>query len=334
MSKIDLALKWRPKCFAEVVGQDAVISILSRQIATGTWKNAYLFSGAYGNGKTTCARIFANTINNGEGSPIEIDGASHNGVDDIRALISMVQQSSLDCKYNVIIVDEAHMITTQGWNAALKLIEEPPANTVFIFCTTNPEKLPQTILSRLQRFDFKRISPKIIADRLEFILNEEQTGCTYERSALDRIAVLADGHVRDAVKLLDKCISNTDNLSLENIETLLGLIKSDSMITIINGIARKNLEACLTELEHVCSANSDMLRFMDSLISFAIDCAIYAKLGTNEHTNIPDGMKTLLSVDKEICALLVKRFVEYRKYADMSNAEVLIKSIIVEMCDK
>lgn len=330
---MDLALKWRPKCFAEVVGQDAVVSILSRQIATKTWKNTYLFAGAYGCGKTTCARIFANEINEGEGMPIEIDGASHNGVDDIRALIADAQQSSIECKYKVYLIDEAHMITTQGWNAALKLIEEPPANAVFIFCTTNPEKLPQTILSRLQRFDFKRVSPKVIADRLEFILNEEATDCTYVRSALDRIAVLSDGHVRDAIKLMDKCLSNTNDLSLENVETLLGLFKYESLITIVNGIVDKNLDQCLVELDHVRSTNSDMVRFMDALLSFAIDCAIYAKLGSNEHTNIPDDMRNKLNVNNDTCALLVERLVAYRKYADTSNAEVLIKSIFVEMCD-
>lgn len=333
MSNVDLALKWRPKCFAEVVGQESVISILSRQIATKTWKNTYLFAGAYGCGKTTCARIFANEINDGEGQPIEIDGASHNGVDDIRALIADAQQSSIECKYKVYLIDEAHMITTQGWNAALKLIEEPPTDAIFIFCTTNPEKLPQTILSRLQRFDFKRVNPKVIADRLEYILNEEQTGCTYVRSALDRIAVLADGHVRDAIKLMDKCLSNTNDLSLENVETLLGLFKYESLVTITNGIVSKNLDQCLSELEHVRSTNSDMLKFMDALLSFAIDCAIYAELGSNEHTNIPDDMKATLNVNKDTCSLLVERLVGYRRHADVSNAEVLIKAIFVEMCE-
>ena len=333
MNNVDLALKWRPTCFAEVVGQESVISILSRQIATKTWKNTYLFAGAYGCGKTTCARIFANEVNEGEGEPIEIDGASHNGVDDIRALIAEAQQSSIECNYKVFLIDEAHMITTQGWNAALKLIEEPPTNAIFIFCTTNPEKLPQTILSRLQRFDFKRVSPKVIADRLEYILNEEATGCTYERSALDRIAVQSDGHVRDAIKLMDKCLTNTNELTLTNVETLLGLFRYDSLLTIVNGIMSKNLDVCLSELEHVKSTNSDMLKFMDALLSFIIDCAIYAKLKSNEHTNIPDDMKSKLNLNGEICTLLVERFVNYRKHADVSNAEVLIKSIFIEMCE-
>ena len=123
-------------------------------MATKLWHNAYLFCGPAGCGKTTAARIFANEINNGEGSPIEIDAASNNGVDNIRALITDAQQSAIDCEYKIYIIDEVHMLTTAAWNAALKLIEEPPLNTVFIFCTTNPEKIPDTYYLRVQRFDF------------------------------------------------------------------------------------------------------------------------------------------------------------------------------------
>ncbi|MDO5305962.1 MAG: AAA family ATPase, partial [bacterium] len=194
---MSLANITRPKSWNEVIGQPTVISILQRQVATKRWKNAYLFCGAHGCGKTTVARIFANAINDGSGFPIEIDGASNNGVDSIRAIINDAQQVSLECDFKVYIIDECHMITSAGWNAALKLIEEPPVGTVFIFCTTNPEKLPGTILSRVQRFDFKKVSSRDITNHLEYLLNE-YAKCNYEKEALDVIASNADGHVRDA----------------------------------------------------------------------------------------------------------------------------------------
>ena len=328
----DLTLKYRPKSFAEVIGQETVVSILSRQIATKTWKNAYLFCGAFGCGKTTCARIFANEINGGEGQPIEIDGASHNGVDDIRALIADAQQSSLDCDYSVYIIDEAHMITIQGWNAALKLIEEPPLDAIFIFCTTNPEKIPQTILSRVQRFDFKRVSAPIIADRLEFIMNESFPAIPYERTALDRVAALADGHVRDAIKLLDKCLGMTDNMSLDYVESILGLFKFDSLITIVNAMFNDDLGNGLDELEKVRSVNSDLTKFFDALIDFALDCAIYAKTGNTKHTNIPSALGERIKCDVEKANALVDRLVSFRRYLDTANAEVFLKTIMIEFC--
>ena len=329
---MDLALKFRPKSFAEVIGQETVISILSRQIATRSWKNTYLFCGAHGCGKTTCARIFADRVNDGMGQPIEIDGASHNGVDDIRDLIADAQQSSIECDYKVYIIDECHMITNQGWNAALKLIEEPPTNAIFIFCTTNPEKLPQTILSRVQRFDFKRVSREAIADRLEFIMNEEEHK-KYERAALDRIASLSDGHVRDAVKLLDKCLSNTDVVSMDNVEAILGLFKYDYLFGMVGGMFNRDIKQCLDEFSKVRSVNTDLTQFYNALLSFSIDCAIYARTGDTSYTEIPDSLKDRISCDKEKSMALVDRLMSYKKYLDPSNAEVFIKSVIIEMCE-
>ena len=170
---VSLACKYRPKSFEECVGQPVVVSVLSRQIATKTFKSAYLFVGASGCGKTSVARIMASEINNRQSDPIEIDAASNNGIDNVRAIISDARQTSLDSDYKVYILDECHAFSNQAWQALLKLIEEPPYNTIFIFCTTNPDKIPDTIMTRVQRFDFNKISNKDIVDRLEFILNEE-----------------------------------------------------------------------------------------------------------------------------------------------------------------
>ena len=168
-----LAIKYRPKVWADVTEQGSTKLILQQQIEGGEVKNAYLFCGPAGCGKTTCARIFANDINRGQGNPIELDAASNNGVDDVRNIIQQAQTQSLDSEYKIFIIDECHALSNSAWQAMLKIIEEPPAKSIFIFCTTDPQKIPKTILSRVQRYDFQRISQKGIVDRLEYILQQE-----------------------------------------------------------------------------------------------------------------------------------------------------------------
>lgn len=164
-----LATKYRPKDFSEIVSQTSVIKILERQIETGNIKNAMLFCGASGCGKTTLARAFANRVNQGVGTPIEIDAASNSGVDNVRAIVKEASERSLSGKYKIYILDECHSFSTTGWQAWLKCIEDPPAYTIFIFCTTDPQKIPQTILNRCQRFNITRISTLDMAARLEYI---------------------------------------------------------------------------------------------------------------------------------------------------------------------
>ena len=172
-----LAIKYRPSTFADVTEQESVKIILQQQLESGEVKNAYLFCGGAGTGKTTCARIFANEINKGEGNPIEMDAASNSGVDDVRNIIQQAKTKSLDSEYKVFIIDECHSISNTGWQAFLKLIEEPPAKSIFIFCTTDPQKIPKTILSRVQRYDFHRISQQGIVNRLQYILEKENEVC-------------------------------------------------------------------------------------------------------------------------------------------------------------
>lgn len=175
-----LALKYRPKTFEDVTEQASVISILQNQIRTKTNKNCYLFTGSAGTGKTTTARIFANELNGGKGTPIEIDGASNNGVDQVRIIIDQAKMKALDSEYKVYIIDECHALSNNAWQAMLKLIEEPPRGTIFIFCTTDPDKIPRTILSRVQRYDFKKISYEGVVARLRHILESEGYQLTNE----------------------------------------------------------------------------------------------------------------------------------------------------------
>ena len=329
---MQLTLKHRPKCFAEVIGQNTVTSILQRQIATGKFKNVYLFSGAFGTGKTTCARIMANEINHGDGSPIEIDGASNNGVDNVRALIQDAQQSSIESDYKVYIIDEAQEFSKQAWDAMLKLIEEPPSHTVFIFCTTNPEKFPETILSRVQRFDFKAVSKDVIADRLEYIMNEEEHK-NYERTALERIAYLSNGHVRDAVSLLERCLDVDDNLTLDVVEATLGLVKLESMENIHRAIMEKNLSKCLTELNNVRAYNTDFLYLYDQFTSYALDCAICSKVNNAENVMVVENYRHYLSQNSNNSLALVQRLLSLRKNVTKDNAEVILKTIFIELCD-
>lgn len=175
-----LAVKYRPATFEDVTEQSSAVAILKNQLNNNAVKSAYLFCGPAGTGKTTCARIFAKEINKGQGSTIEMDAASHNSVDDVRNIIEQAQTQALDSEYKVFLLDEVHVLSNTAWQAMLKLLEEPPKKAIFIMCTTDPQKIPKTILSRVQRYDFQRLSNSGICDRLKYIIEKENE--EYERN--------------------------------------------------------------------------------------------------------------------------------------------------------
>lgn len=260
-----LAVKWRPNDWGSVCGQKSIIRILSRQLELNEIKNAYLFCGASGCGKTTLARIFANKINNHIGEPIEIDAASNNGVDNVKSIIKAAQERAIDTKYKIYIIDECHMIMTQGWNAFLKCIEEPPAYTIFMFCTTDPQKIPATILNRVQRFNISRISLDLVVDRLRYIC--EQEGYINYEEAIHYIAKISDGGMRDAICTLEKCSSFDTDLSINNVLESLGNYSYETFFTLVNSIIDGNEAQVISIIDSFYNAGNDLKLFLDSFLS-------------------------------------------------------------------
>ena len=279
MAVKSLAVKYRPKTFEDVVEQEEVKTILSYQLQSFTVKNAYLFVGGAGTGKTTCARIFANEINQGKGNPIEMDAASNSGVDDVREIISQAKTRSLDSEYKVFIIDECHAISNTGWQAFLKLIEEQPAKSIFIFCTTDPHKIPKTILSRVQRYDFRRISQEGIVNRLQHILNMEDSVTPLNihkdtPDALEYIAKLAEGGMRDAITLMDKCLSFGD-LTLENVVQALGVTDYDTMFQLTDAILNTESKKVIEIVENIHAVGKDLKQFVHQYVYFLLDIEKY-----------------------------------------------------------
>lgn len=280
-----LALKYRPKNFDDVVEQSSTVDILKNQIASGTFKQAVLFVGAAGTGKTTCARIFANEINKGRGTPDELDAASNNGVDDVRQLTDMAKMRSTDSEYRVFIIDECHMFSSGAWAALLKTIEEPPAKTVFILCTTDYWKIPKTILSRCQRFDFQRISTSGINKRLDYIAGKENIEISKE--AISYIARMSDGCMREAITNLDKCVSLGVDLSVSEVSDVVGSFDIDSFVKLTNGLAEIDPKSVVDVVESTYESGKDLKQFIKSYLDFIVDVSKYELTEDIANTQLP-----------------------------------------------
>lgn len=288
---ISLAVKYRPKTFEDVVGQVAIKEILQYQVDSKSNLNCYLFTGGAGTGKTTCARIFANELNGGQGLPIEIDAASNNGVEQVRKIIDEAKYKSLDSNFKIYILDECHMLSTGAWNAMLKLLEEPPAKTIFIMCTTDPQKIPATILSRVQRFDFQRIPTKLILERLGYILDEEnkedEIFTNVDLDALHYIAKLANGGMRDAITMLDKCIAYSSELTMQNVVSALGVVDYVEYFKLFNLSYLKEQADMIEQIESIFMAGKDLKLFMKGYFMFLVDIEAYNITKNPEIVQIP-----------------------------------------------
>ena len=268
-----LAIKYRPATWNDVVEQNSTVIILQQQLESNEVKNAYLFCGPAGCGKTTCARIFAKEINKGDGNPIELDAASNNGVDDVREIIQQAKTKSLDSEYKIFILDECHALSNSAWQAMLKIIEEPPAKSIFIFCTTDPQKIPKTIISRVQRYDFHRISQQAIVDRLRYICDREvisEDGIV-RLEALEYIAKIADGGMRDAITLLDKCLAYSSELTLGNVVDALGTVDYNVMMEFTYNLVKGLKKEAVAQIEALYNNGKDMKQFIKSYMNFLID---------------------------------------------------------------
>lgn len=291
---INLANKYRPRAFQDVVAQGYVKQILLNQLETGEIKHAYLFCGGAGTGKTTSARIFAKEVNNGEGTPIEIDAASNNGVENVRDIIEDSKFKSLDSKYKVYIIDEVHMLSTGAFNALLKTLEEPPAGTIFILCTTDPQKIPATIMSRVQRFDFTRIGVDDIVSQLKYILeseNAEGASYDYDIEALRFIAKLANGGMRDAITRLEKVLDYSDYVTVQEVADALGTPDYETFVNLTNTILSNSTSDALKLLDEFHMSGKDLKLTMRNYTNFLVDVCKYFLTKDLELTNLPDHLE-------------------------------------------
>ena len=260
----DLTRQYRPDIWDSIVGQSVLVKTLQKEIETNTVGQAYLFSGGHGTGKTTTARVFANALN---AQIIELDAASNNGVESIRELRNDVLYQPADGKsLKVYIIDEFHMVTTAGQNAFLKVLEEPPPHVIFILATTDPQKILPTILSRVQRFELKRISEEDIINRLVYIADCEKI--QYENDALEYIARTVNGSMRDAIKLLQKCSSIDEIITRKTVIDALGSVDPARLKTLVDFILSKNISNTVNYFNKLVSDGVDIKVLFGDMISY------------------------------------------------------------------
>ena len=334
MAYTALYREWRPRTFYDVVGQEHITTTLKNQILNNRIAHAYLFCGTRGTGKTSTAKVFAkalNCLNLKDGEPCnecemcrkineglaidvtELDAASNNGVDKIRDIIDDVKYPPQEARYKVYIMDEVHMLSAGAVNAFLKTLEEPPANVIFILATTDPQKLPITILSRCQRFDFKRINNSDITARLRKIVNDQNV-LADERS-LNLIARVSDGAMRDSLSILDQAISmGNGNVDYNTVVSMLGLVTNEHLFNLVNAVIQRSVEKSIEIIEDVIYSGKDIYLFIKDLI------AHYRNLLMVKVTNNPE---EVLDMSEENIALIKEQGARLRAEEIMRCIRIL-----------
>lgn len=342
MSYVALYRKYRPNTFDKILGQENVTEILKNQVKTGKISHAYIFSGSRGTGKTSAAKVFAraiNCLNPKDGQPcnecsvckailngsvadvIEMDAASNNSVDDIRQIKQEVAYATVDVKYRVYIIDEAHMLSTSAFNALLKTIEEPPENVVFILATTEQNKIPVTILSRCLRFEFNRLTEKDIIKELTYVLEDQKI--KFEPEALSYIAKAADGGMRDALSILDRCLSeNYQNLTLKSVENIIGIIDTTLINTLTQAILNYDSITALEQVNNVIN-NGKSLR---DLVSRLTESFLNILIETTKIKSEKIDNSRLIHIIDRLSGL-------DNKLKNSTQPEIQLKSDIVALCN-
>lgn len=351
--------KWRPMTFDDVVSQPHITTTLKRQISEGKTAHAYLFTGSRGTGKTTCARIFAKAVNcrnPHDGRPclecdickaadngtlndiIEIDAASNTGVDDIRELRESTVYTPELARYKVYIIDEVHMLSNQAWGALLKIMEEPPEHVKFILATTEIHKVPLTIISRCQRFDFRRILPEDIKARLLYIAEQEKISLDDE--AASAIARISDGAMRDALSILDQCMAVSDNVTVETVSSVSGTADRYALYEILDGIADGQSARVLDDIDKLYAASKDMSRLCDELIFQLRNVMLLETSPDNEKLLgcLPDELKKLqeisekLTLDKTLTLLDILQTTG-DSMSTASSKRTALEMAVIRMCN-
>ena len=344
--------KWRPRTFDDVIGQDHITETLKRQVSGNRLSHAYLFVGTRGTGKTTCAKILSRAVNCENpvnGNPcnkcpsclgvesgaildvVELDAASNNGVDNVRALRDEAVYSPASVKKRVYIVDEVHMLSTSAFNALLKILEEPPEHLMFILATTELHKVPATILSRCQRFSFKRILPVDIAKRMKFVASQEHIDLTDDGAEL--LARLADGAMRDALSLLDQCGSE-GTIDAQRVISAIGLAGNEDTKKLFSAASKCNIDVALTTIDTLYKNGKDMNAVVDELLSLTRDILIYM-LSRENHAGLISGVfntETIKSLSKGLSPQQVMRWLEILKNTSQEMSAVSSGRIAVELC--